>query len=511
MGIKGKNKFWHLQLIAAFSLRSKVVPTAKDMEFAKRIIAKELVSRAEIQRHLDDLDDMRKKGTKSSLEQFLINRKVISAAEAKHLRAPKKRIVHCGKCKTMYRAQEEDIGKKFKCKQCGAFVTVPAPGQTEVKRIKEIIGEKPSEEAAMDTSKTIQGVIEKQKQEQAAPATELPEILTEEPNQPQEGGIWSVATPEPEPEMTIMLDLDDEIDEEEEFIAANPITIESSEPTVPEMTIMLDLDDEVEEDEEDHITITSMDLEEEDVEKARAIASASESPEMTIMLDLDDEVDEDEDEIKPVQVMPSNAAQKVIAPTPPSPIPIEEEEAAPIVISQDDSESLEEWAVEGYGAEGHEGVEIATSLEEEKELQKKKRDEMQVISDTESESLEEWAVEGYGAEGHEGVEIATSLEKEKELQKKKRDEMQVISDTESESLEEWAVGGYGSEGNEKVDISTSLENAKGIEFGNSLKPLEANPIKVGKLSPPPKQEEEPEMTIMLDLDDEMDEDEDDDI
>ena len=38
---------------------------------------------------------------------------------------------------------------------------------------------------------------------------------------------------------------------------------------------------------------------------------------------------------------------------------------------------------------------------------------MQVISDNESESLEEWAVVGYGGEGSEGVEIETKLKDEK--------------------------------------------------------------------------------------------------
>lgn len=94
------------------------MPTKKDMEFAKLLIVKQVLSRSEVQNNLDIVDEMAKKGKNISLENLLIEEGILSVEEANRIQGPKKRVLHCSKCKTMYRIEEEDVGKKFKCKKC---------------------------------------------------------------------------------------------------------------------------------------------------------------------------------------------------------------------------------------------------------------------------------------------------------------------------------------------------------------------------------------------------------
>jgi hypothetical protein len=152
-------------------LRSITVATGKDIQIAKALINKGLISRAEMQRHLDDLDEILNSGAKKSIEQLLKERRVFSAQELKHLvEAPKKRLVHCNKCNTMYSVQEEDIGRRFKCRQCNAWLLVPPPGQTQARPIKEIRKEIEEKQKA---DEMIPGVVENN--------IPLPDDMGEEP------------------------------------------------------------------------------------------------------------------------------------------------------------------------------------------------------------------------------------------------------------------------------------------------------------------------------------------
>lgn len=125
------------------------MPSPKDMEFAKILMNKNILSKIEIQRHLNDIDLLLQEGRKISLDELLCERNILSAKEIEHLSGPKKRILQCGKCNAKYHAREEDIGTKFKCKSCGAIVTVPAAGQSVAPR-EEVT---PDQEMVADLSR----------------------------------------------------------------------------------------------------------------------------------------------------------------------------------------------------------------------------------------------------------------------------------------------------------------------------------------------------------------------
>ncbi len=134
--------------------------TNKEIELAKLLIKKGLVSRIEMQRLLSEVEDLRKENKKVILENYLIKEEIITKAELDKVRTPvKNRTVHCNKCNTMYRVVDEDIGKKFKCKQCGMMVQVPKPGETESKVIKTPTKSKPDEEQ-IDSKKVLPGMID---------------------------------------------------------------------------------------------------------------------------------------------------------------------------------------------------------------------------------------------------------------------------------------------------------------------------------------------------------------
>ena len=294
------------------------MPTNKEMEFARLLIAKEMLSRAEMQRHLDEVDYLRKSGKKTSLEQYLVDNGIVTIQELRFLKAPKKRVVHCSKCKTMYRVDEEDVGKRFKCKQCGTMVVVPRPGQTSTKSMKEIRPEAKkvaTEVASIDTQKVLQTVPKKKIQPVRASIKKPPE-----PVAPQ------TSSPSAE-EMTIMLGLEDEqVPQKTDVASASVATPSQTEVSVPppqdqaesEVTLMLDLDedeseevelvvDELEEGEErpqlsfpsefQHLNLEKPTLESVAPDLAPPDSTLpGEAAELTIMLDLDEDDDDDDDD-----------------------------------------------------------------------------------------------------------------------------------------------------------------------------------------------------------------------
>jgi len=110
------------------------MPTKKDLEFAKTLISKKIISKIEVQRYLDEVDRLLKNKTVISLEELLIKNGVIRKSDNAQLlgsNAQKKRVTHCDRCKAMYRVAEEDVGKRFKCKHCGIMVLVPPRAETK--------------------------------------------------------------------------------------------------------------------------------------------------------------------------------------------------------------------------------------------------------------------------------------------------------------------------------------------------------------------------------------------
>ena len=200
------------------------MPTDKDFQFAKILIAKQLISRVEMQRLLDELDDARKKGSQLTMEQLAVKEEIITPAELKILQAPKRRMVHCSKCRTIYRITDEDVGKRFKCKKCGVMVGVPRPGETQSKQIKELIHKKEEKNVeSIDSRKILKTMLESGQVEShdespiivgedmvgaAAPAKNVAHVKAK--------SYSALRAQEEPPEVTIELDVDDEIEEDDE-------------------------------------------------------------------------------------------------------------------------------------------------------------------------------------------------------------------------------------------------------------------------------------------------------
>ena len=222
------------------------MPTAKEIEFSRLLIAKGMLSRAEMQRHLDELEEQGKAGIKISLEELLLKANVISALELTHLKSPKKRVLHCSKCKTMYRAQEEDIGKKFKCKNCGTIVVVPVPGQVSLKSVKEAPTELKAPTDEIDTRKVLRKVPP------MAKPTVMAEDAVEHPEH-EPAVATALSFDMPMDEMTLSLGLDDPSAIPDADQSAPVKAPYATKPSVKgpkaEMTVMVDLDEDDDTDE----------------------------------------------------------------------------------------------------------------------------------------------------------------------------------------------------------------------------------------------------------------------
>lgn len=448
------------------------MPTAKDMEFAKILISKELLSRAEMQRHLDDLDEMRQQGKNITLGDLLIQRQSLTPQELSHLMGPKKRIVHCSKCNTMYRAQDVDVGKKFKCKKCGTFVIVPIPGQTQVRPVREI-----------------------QKKDEALEEKNLPEIDTQK--------VIKVVTPKKstagkppgkqpisasKQESTILLGLDSD-EEEPEVVKTSldrqPQYVTSKKPPQaqpPEATIMLDLE---EKDEGTPITPEILHIAPEEVmldpeatqvdpnvkyivpntkiatpiskdhPSIKPTAKESGTPEMTIMLDLDDDEEpllvEDAGEIggvHDIDAPPNKSAELEIG-------------------------DIDEWSLSGYGGEGSENVDIETHVPSPPPVE-----EQQMYKGEIGQELEKWALTG------ESEEIMSN-------------DVDNLSGVETMPNEANNVSG-----NEQEKVFLSQEEKQALSKWADETPPESTSKSQKPKTPEGK---EPEMTIMLGLDDDDDE------
>ena len=98
------------------------MPTKNDLDFAKNLVAKQIISKIEVQHYLAEVDRLQKTKNAISLENFLLKNGVISQIEVDRMKVPQKRVAHCDQCKAMYHIEEKDIGKTFKCKKCGAMI-----------------------------------------------------------------------------------------------------------------------------------------------------------------------------------------------------------------------------------------------------------------------------------------------------------------------------------------------------------------------------------------------------
>ncbi|BBM88102.1 hypothetical protein [Candidatus Uabimicrobium amorphum] len=235
------------------------MPTQKDIEFAKLLASKDLISKAEMQRLLDELDDLRKKDPRISVEVFMIKNKVITNHELKIIKeSSKQRIVHCSKCRTMYRVSQEDVGKRFKCKTCSTAVIVPMPGQTKTKSIRDLVEKEKKTTTSLDSRKVLKGVSKEEYEAQKQAAANAPEVtieLDEDDDNPIEATAATannegivVSASEDNNEVMLATSADDDLDS---ALAVDDLHI----PDMggPEVTINLGTDDEDEEDDEDDV------------------------------------------------------------------------------------------------------------------------------------------------------------------------------------------------------------------------------------------------------------------
>ncbi len=489
--------------------------SAKDIEFSKLLIAKGLVSRAEMQRHLDDLEERQNAGKNISLQQILLDAKVLSELELRYMQAPKKRVLHCCKCHTMYRAQEEDIGKKFKCKKCGTWVMVPSPGQTLARTVKDGSTQKTAQSATTKTqppkpkAKSVAAyarqlppsvaAIQQEEKGEADEMTlmlgldgeELPEKSEPTPvhleatktdtatheTAKSEATKPAKLTPSPAPaEVTIMVDLDESNNDQEEAAAVidedaadatltdphvtqpalaeikKPVTgvpvvankmgdvKKIQPPKISESTVMLDLDEDEEEEEKKAEPEQELSLPQTPVFPAEKPAvtteiepdKANKTPkteaktkpqppkaaiklsEPTVMLDLDEDA---EAETEPQQELSLPQAP---------PVPAER----PAVTAE----------VEPDKAEVAKPVVIAKAEPDKVDTAVTPKDEPKADKSGDSGELDEWALSGYGGEDSEKIDLKMQLDLDKYKQAPVPPPQPYLQPQEEASLHIWATG-----------------------------------------------------------------------